>query len=104
MAFGNGAVAGSTLVKSQKISGVSFTGGTATGIQIRRDTVADIGKHLSLELGGKNPILIFSDVDLDTAVATAATAAFENQGEVCVFKYLLILLLKLKYVDLLVWF
>jgi acyl-CoA reductase-like NAD-dependent aldehyde dehydrogenase len=83
MVFGNGAIAGSTIVKSKKIKGVSFTGGTATGIQIRKDTVADIGKHLSLELGGKNPTLIFDDVDLEKAVSTAAMAAFENQGEVC---------------------
>lgn len=83
MIFGNGAVTGSALVKSQKIAGVSFTGGTATGIQIRKDTVADIYKHLSLELGGKNPTLVFDDVDIEKAVATAAMAAFENQGEIC---------------------
>lgn len=83
MVFGNGAVTGSALVKSQNIAGVSFTGGTATGIQIRKDTAADIYKHLSLELGGKNPTLIFDDVDLDKAVATASMAAFENQGEIC---------------------
>lgn len=84
--FGNGAVAGSSLVKHPKVKGVSFTGGTATGIQIRKDTVADIGKHLSLELGGKNPTLVFEDVDLEKAVATAASAAFENQGEVFALK------------------
>lgn len=80
--FGNGSVTGSSLVKHPMIKGISFTGGTATGIQIRKDTAADIGKHLSLELGGKNPTLIFEDVDLEKAVATAAAAAFENQGEV----------------------
>lgn len=80
--FGSGQEAGSYLVKSQKIAGVSFTGGTATGIQIRKDTVGDIGKHLSLELGGKNPTLVFDDADLERAVFIAATAAFENQGEV----------------------
>ena len=83
MVFGNGPVTGSALVKSSRIAGVSFTGGTATGIQIRRDTAADIHKHLSLELGGKNPTLIFDDVDLEKAVSLAARAAFENQGEVC---------------------
>lgn len=83
MVFGNGAVTGSALVKSQQVAGVSFTGGTATGIQIRKDTIADISKHLSLELGGKNPTLIFDDVDLQKAVPLAAKAAFENQGEVC---------------------
>ncbi|KAG0645347.1 Aldehyde dehydrogenase 12 [Hyphodiscus hymeniophilus] len=81
--FGNGAVTGSALVKSQKIAGVSFTGGTATGIQIRKDTATDVYKHLSLELGGKNPTLVFDDVDLENAIATAAMAAFENQGEIC---------------------
>lgn len=83
MIFGDGAVTGSALIKSQKIAGISFTGGTTTGIQIRKDTAADIHKHLSLELGGKNPTLVFDDVDLDRAVATAAMAAFENQGEIC---------------------
>lgn len=43
----------------------------------------DIGKHVSLELGGKNPTLVFDDVDLERAVPVAAKAAFENQGEVC---------------------
>lgn len=80
--FGLGKTAGSSLVKHPKVRGVSFTGGTATGIQIRKDTVEDIGKHVSLELGGKNPTLVFDDVDLDRAVPMAAKAAFENQGEV----------------------
>ena len=73
---------GSALVKHPLVKGISFTGGTATGIQIRKDTAADIYKHLSLELGGKNPTLVFDDVDMDRAISTAARAAFENQGEV----------------------
>jgi acyl-CoA reductase-like NAD-dependent aldehyde dehydrogenase len=80
--FGDGQKTGSHLVKHPKVRGVSFTGGTATGIRIRRDTVEDIGKHVSLELGGKNPTVVFDDVDLNKAIATAAKAAFENQGEV----------------------
>ncbi|RDW82765.1 hypothetical protein BP6252_03877 [Coleophoma cylindrospora] len=83
MVFGNGATTGSALVKHDKIKGISFTGGTATGIQIRKDTAHQIYKHLSLELGGKNPTLIFEDVDMEKAIATAAMAAFENQGEIC---------------------
>lgn len=83
--FGGGLPTGSALVKHPDIKGISFTGGTATGIQIRRDTAASIGKHLSLELGGKNPSLVFDDVDLSKAVALTATAAFENQGEVCLY-------------------
>ena len=82
--FGDGATTGSALVKHPKVKGISFTGGTATGIQIRKDTAAYIYKHLSLELGGKNPTLVFADVDLEKAVATAAMAAFENQGEVII--------------------
>jgi len=87
--FGDGPNTGSALVKSPLVSGVSFTGGTATGIRIRKDTAEQIYKHVSLELGGKNPTLVFDDVDMDKAVQTAATAAFENQGEVCVrpFKF-----------------
>ncbi len=80
--FGNGAVTGSALVKNTQVKGISFTGGTTTGIQIRKDTAADVYKHLSLELGGKNPTLVFDDVEMAKAVATAAQAAFENQGEV----------------------
>ena len=83
--FGTGKTTGSSLVKHPKVRGVSFTGGTATGIQIRKDTVEDIGKHVSLELGGKNPTLVFDDVDLSKAVPMAAKAAFENQGEVSVY-------------------
>ncbi|SCO84381.1 probable aldehyde dehydrogenase [Fusarium oxysporum] len=81
--FGDGATTGSRLVQSPLVKGVSFTGSTATGIKIRRDTADQIYKHISLELGGKNPTLVFDDVDLDKAVQTAATAAFENQGEIC---------------------
>lgn len=80
--FGDGPTTGSALVRNPLVKGVSFTGGTATGIQIRRDTADQIYKHLSLELGGKNPTLVFDDVDLTKAVGTAAMAAFENQGEV----------------------
>ena len=84
--FGDGKTTGSTLVKNPAIKGVSFTGGTATGIQIRKDTAADIYKHVSLELGGKNPTLVFQDADLDEAISIAAQAAFENQGEVWMTK------------------
>ncbi|CAI7610391.1 unnamed protein product [Penicillium pancosmium] len=81
--FGDGPGAGSELVKCPRVRGISFTGGTSTGIQIRRETVTDIGKHVSLELGGKNPTLIFDDVNLVQAVPLAASAAFENSGQIC---------------------
>ncbi|KAK3329956.1 aldehyde dehydrogenase domain-containing protein [Apodospora peruviana] len=85
--FGDGPTTGAALVASPLVNGVSFTGGTETGIAIRQATAAQIGKHLSLELGGKNPTLVFSDSMLpehrDRTIRIAASAAFENQGEIC---------------------
>ncbi|ORY68761.1 aldehyde dehydrogenase domain-containing protein [Pseudomassariella vexata] len=81
--FGDGATTGAALVRSPLVKGVSFTGGTETGVRIRRETADQVWKHLSLELGGKNPTLVFEDVEVGRAVETAAMAAFENQGEIC---------------------
>ncbi|KAJ5158939.1 uncharacterized protein N7500_008590 [Penicillium coprophilum] len=81
--FGNGPSTGSTLVGLPAIRGVSLTGGIKTGIQIREETAADIHKRLSLDLQGSCPTLIFGDVDLESAASTAAYAAFENSGQVC---------------------
>ena len=61
---------------------ISFTGGTVTGKHIATIT-APMFKKLSLELGGKNPNIIFADADFDKAVSTASRAAFTNQGQVC---------------------
>lgn len=83
LVLGDGPGAGAALVASPRVRGLSFTGGTATGVQIRRDTAADVGKHLSLELGGKNPVVVFDDVDVERAAALAARAAFENSGQIC---------------------
>lgn len=84
--FGDGATTGSALVSHPDIHGVSFTGGTATGIAIRKATAHQIYKHTSLELGGKNPTLVFADsmtASREKTIRTAAMAAFENQGEIC---------------------
>lgn len=87
--FGDGATTGAALVAHPAVHGVSFTGGTATGVAIRRATAHQIHKHLSLELGGKNPTLVFADSLLpetsrrEKTIRTAAMAAFENQGEIC---------------------
>ncbi|GAB1310635.1 Aldehyde dehydrogenase domain-containing protein [Madurella fahalii] len=85
--LGDGPTTGAALVASPLIDGVSFTGGTQTGIAIRRATAHQIGKHLSLELGGKNPTLVFADSMADSTrkktIRVAASAAFENQGEIC---------------------
>ena len=61
---------------------ISFTGGTVTGKHIAAVT-APMFKKVSLELGGKNPNIIFADADFDKAVSVAARAAFTNQGQIC---------------------
>src|SRR5207244_3200459 len=61
---------------------ITFTGGTTTGAEVAR-TAAPLFKKLALELGGKNPNLVFADADLDEALAVSLRSAFENQGEIC---------------------
>ncbi len=79
---GLGGEAGASLVANPKIKRVSFTGGTATGKIIAKACSERLTKY-SLELGGKNPVLIFDDVDLDKAVSLAVRAGFTNQGQIC---------------------
>jgi aminomuconate-semialdehyde/2-hydroxymuconate-6-semialdehyde dehydrogenase len=79
---GLGAQAGQSLVEHPKIQAVSFTGGTRTGAQIAK-TAGSVFKKLSLELGGKNPNIVFADCNFDKALATTLRSSFFNQGEVC---------------------
>ncbi len=79
---GLGSKIGDSLTTHPDIPIVSFTGGTVTGKHIAAVT-APMVKKLSLELGGKNPNIIFADADFDKAVSTAARAAFTNQGQIC---------------------
>jgi len=79
---GLGAEAGAALTAHPDVGTISFTGGTATGAEIAR-SCAPAFKKLALEMGGKNPTLVFADADLDEAVAGAARAAFSNQGQIC---------------------
>ncbi|OMJ20439.1 Aldehyde dehydrogenase family 8 member A1 [Smittium culicis] len=80
--FGLGQSTGNSIVTHKDIPLVSFTGGTITGKHIA-SAAAPMFKHLSLELGGKNPGLIFDDCDLDLAIKTSVRSAFQNQGEIC---------------------
>jgi acyl-CoA reductase-like NAD-dependent aldehyde dehydrogenase len=66
-----GVEAGETLVAHPDVKRVAFTGSVATGIAIQRGAAADAVKHVSLELGGKNPMIIFPDADLEAAVEGA---------------------------------
>ncbi|TVQ32543.1 MAG: aldehyde dehydrogenase [Phycisphaeraceae bacterium] len=79
---GRGGDAGAALVAHPKVTAISFTGGTKTGAAIAK-AAAPKFKKLSLELGGKNPNIIFADADMDLAIAEAARAAFTNQGQIC---------------------
>jgi aminomuconate-semialdehyde/2-hydroxymuconate-6-semialdehyde dehydrogenase len=79
---GLGENCGRALVGHPDVPAISFTGGTATGADIARRAAPKF-KKLSLELGGKNPTLVFADCDFDAALAGALRAAFSNQGEIC---------------------
>ena len=79
---GLGPKVGQAISEHPDIPLVSFTGGTATGKRIAA-TAAPMFKKLSLELGGKNPNLIFADCDFDTAVKTSVMSSFANQGQIC---------------------
>jgi aminomuconate-semialdehyde/2-hydroxymuconate-6-semialdehyde dehydrogenase len=79
---GLGATAGSALVKHPLVRTISFTGGTVTGAEIAR-SAAPAFKKLTLELGGKNPTIIFADCDLDLALVTTLRSSFSNQGQIC---------------------
>ena len=79
---GTGPGCGQAIVEHPGIKAISFTGGTATGRHLAA-TAAPLFKKLSLELGGKNPNLIFADCDLAAAVATSIRSSFANQGQIC---------------------
>lgn len=79
---GLGAKVGASITEHQDIPVISFTGGTATGQQIAK-VAAPMFKKLSLELGGKNPNIIFADCDFEDALATTKRSSFANQGQIC---------------------
>jgi len=80
--LGNGPKVGAAICAHPKIPAISFTGGTKTGIEIAR-VAAPMLKKLSLELGGKNPVLVFADCDYPNMLETTIRSAFTNQGEIC---------------------
>jgi aminomuconate-semialdehyde/2-hydroxymuconate-6-semialdehyde dehydrogenase len=79
---GTGPEVGSAITAHPKIGTISFTGGTVTGRKVA-ETCAPLFKKVSLELGGKNPNIIFADADLDAAIAGSVRSSFANQGQVC---------------------
>lgn len=79
---GLGSEVGEAICQHPSIRAVSFTGSTATGQRIAQ-TCAPHFKKVALEMGGKNPTVVFADADVDKAVEGALRAAFTNQGQVC---------------------
>ncbi|USG62332.1 aldehyde dehydrogenase family protein [Sneathiella marina] len=73
---------GEHLVTHPDVNKIAFTGSTEVGRRIRNAT-AGSGKHLTLELGGKSPFIVFEDADLDSAVEGVVDAIWFNQGQVC---------------------
>ncbi len=79
---GSGSGIGQALVEHPDVPAVSFTGGTVTGRAVAA-TAAPMFKKIALELGGKNPNIIFADCDWDAMMANTVRAAFANQGQIC---------------------
>ena len=79
---GLGGKVGNAIVSSTEVPLISFTGGTKTGAHIA-SIAAPMFKKLSLELGGKNPNIIFADCDYDKMLATTIHSSFSNQGQIC---------------------
>ena len=79
---GTGPSAGQAIIEHPNIKAISFTGGTQTGEHIAR-TAAPMFKKLSLELGGKNPNIIFADCNYAQMLKTTVRSSFANQGQIC---------------------
>jgi len=79
---GLGPKVGAAIVAHRDVKAISFTGGTKTGEEIAR-TAAPMFKKLSLELGGKNPNIIFADCNYDEMLETTVRSSFSNQGQIC---------------------
>ncbi len=79
---GTGPKTGAAIVKHPLIKGISFTGSTRAGREIATIT-APMFKKVSLELGGKNPVIIFADCDYEEMLNTTIRSSFTNQGQIC---------------------
>jgi betaine-aldehyde dehydrogenase len=82
LVLGEGPTAGAPLSEDPRVDLVSFTGGLATGKRIMAAASGTV-KRVALELGGKNPNIVFADADYDTALDFALTAVFLHSGQVC---------------------
>jgi phenylacetaldehyde dehydrogenase len=79
---GNGETTGAALVAHPGVDKIAFTGSTQVG-KIINKAATDTLKRVSLELGGKSPVIVFPDADVNTVIGGAANAIFFNSGQVC---------------------
>ncbi len=79
---GTGPVTGEAIIQHPAIKAISFTGSTRAGARIA-SVAAPVFKKLSLELGGKNPNIIFADCDWEKMMSTTVQSSFANQGQIC---------------------
>ena len=79
---GLGTKTGAAIVQNKDVKAISFTGGTRTGEWIAREAAPKF-KKLSLELGGKNPNIIFADCNYEEMLETTVRSSFANQGQIC---------------------
>ena len=82
LVMGSGSQVGDTLVKAKKVRAITFTGSGGTGRKIGLECMAR-GAKVQLEMGGKNPLVILDDADLDTAVSVAVNGSFFSTGQRC---------------------
>ncbi|MGC0225874.1 aldehyde dehydrogenase family protein [Pseudooceanicola nitratireducens] len=80
---GHGAEAGAALAEHPDVDKIVFTGSTATGQAIARAGTVNL-KRVSLELGGKSPVIVCRDADIEKAVPVAAMSVFANSGQICI--------------------
>ncbi|PGM58263.1 aldehyde dehydrogenase family protein [Bacillus sp. AFS053548] len=80
--FGRGSVVGTELVEHPYIKAISFTGSNQVGNQIQQKATAK-GKKVQMELGGKNPLIVLADADIEKAVEIAVSGAFRSTGQKC---------------------
>ena len=83
LVMGRGSVVGQRIAESPLVRAVSFTGSTAVGRGVAATAVANGLKRVQLEMGGKNPLVVMDDADLDVAVAAALDGAFGSTGQRC---------------------
>jgi aldehyde dehydrogenase (NAD+) len=82
LVVGRGSVVGSALLKDKRVDAITFTGSVPTGNQVLRDVTARGGK-VQLEMGGKNPLVVLADANLDIAVECAINGAYFSTGQRC---------------------